>query len=57
MKHKNFKKNNYEGILYLVTYKFIERQKKRSKFFFQEPGARKNLSVIESYTKIQFNVL
>ena len=57
MKHKNFEKNNNEGIKYLVPNKFIERQKKRSKFFFQEPGARKNLLLNESYTKIQFNVL
>ena len=57
MKHKNFEKNNYEEIKYLVPNKFIERQKKRSKNFFQEPGARKNLLLNESYTKIQFNVL
>ena len=29
---------------------FIERKKKRSKYLVKRPGARKNLSVIESRT-------
>ena len=35
---------------------FIE-QKKALKYLVQGPGVRKNLSVIESYTRIQFKVM
>ena len=33
---------------------FIERKKKRSKSLVLEPGARKNLLVIKSYTRTVF---
>ena len=33
---------------------FIERQKRRSKYLVQVPGARKNLRVIESHTTDTF---
>ena len=36
---------------------FIERKKKALKYLVQGPGVRKNLSVIELYTRIQFKVM
>ena len=36
---------------------FNERKIKALKNLVQGPGVRKKLSVVESYTKIQFNVM
>ena len=59
----NFKNKNIENLhksrFYIVKIfnyyiKFIERLKIRSKYLVLGPGARKNLSVIESYTTDTF---
>ena len=48
--------NHYILGLLLLILLFIE-QKKDLKYLVQGPGVRKNLSVIESYTRIQFKVM